>query len=113
MGAFDGLIQKVSQHTDVEKTAHSVALALQEAVARRHDFSLTEPLPIVKDDNPNFNLMYNLRFINPEKTPIIAETRSSMVSILEGPHYWFLSDKAVKFHRDLAYEGYYDNQRES
>ena len=105
MGVFDELTQRVSKYTNDEKAAHSIALTLQEAQAKRHDYSLTESLPIVRDDSPNFSLMSSFGLIDYKRTPIAVRTRSSIVATMEGPHYWFLSEKAIKLHRDLAYEG--------
>lgn len=112
MRTFDELVQRVSKYTNEEKTAHSIALALQEATAKMHDYSLTENLPIIRDDNPNFDLMSRFGLID-YKTSIVIKRRSSITATMEGPHYWFLSQRAIKLYRDLEYEGYYGNQKES
>ncbi len=112
MGTFDELVKRVGIYTSEEKAAHSIALALQEATAKMHDYSLVENLPIVRDDNPNFDLMSSFGLIDYKRTSIVIKRRSSITATMEGPHYWFLSQRAIRLHRDLAYEGYYGHDPE-
>ncbi len=103
---FRVLMTEVDQHTSLEQTTRYLASTLQNAVKNRHK---TNENPMVLDCHPLFDLMCQIGMIDERRgTRTDSDEPNAIRALTSAPHYWFLSEKAINYHSELAHEGYYD-----
>ncbi|MEK6912436.1 MAG: hypothetical protein AABX26_00565 [Nanoarchaeota archaeon] len=99
---IEGFFREVKFLRYPEGVAGSLIAIIEESVKNRHE---TLEYAMIRDDCSYFGLMFDMEMIDIEKGTRL-DLRNPSSKLLSRSRYWFLSEKAIKLHRDFAYEGY-------
>ena len=109
MGAFEGLVAEVSQKISIEAISKEISEVLENSVIQGR-YSHQDPM--IRNEYPHFGLMDELGLVDRNRgvrTFFDEEPpRSPIGELTSRYNFWFLSQKAIKLHKDLCFERYYD-----